>query len=166
MSTKPDQMADAEAVVDAVFEELQGRQHLFYLDRCDLNTRQEIHAAVTGIVDAVLAQARKELANDSAASGQVIKERDGRIAELQKFAMIDAPLGYDASNVVGLGVASQEGEYSTWQERCVYFESFLERLRATPGSRSWGRSWPRSARRGRRRRPNLSSTALLPQRKR
>jgi predicted permease len=48
-------------------------------------------------------------------------------------ALIDAPLGYDPSNVVWLAVGTRDGAYATWQERRDYFENVLQKLRATPG---------------------------------
>ena len=51
-------------------------------------------------------------------------------------ALINAPLGYDPSNVAWLSVGIREGEYSTWQSRRAYYESILEKLRATPGVES------------------------------
>ena len=48
-------------------------------------------------------------------------------------ALIDAPLGYDPSNVVWFAIGTRDGAYATWQERHAYFESILAKLRATPG---------------------------------
>jgi predicted permease len=47
-------------------------------------------------------------------------------------ALIDAPLGYDPSNIAWLAVGTRDGAYPTWQQRRAYFEGILEKLRAMP----------------------------------
>jgi predicted permease len=51
-------------------------------------------------------------------------------------ALLDAPLGYDPSNVAFFPVGVREGAYPTWQARRDYFDGILEKLRATPGVES------------------------------
>jgi predicted permease len=51
-------------------------------------------------------------------------------------ALVDAPLGYDPSNVAFFPIVVHEGAYPTWQERRDYVDDILEKLRAAPGVES------------------------------
>jgi predicted permease len=58
----------------------------------------------------------------------------GAGSAMQEFArLVHESLGYDAHNVMSVGVPLHENSYTTWAERAAYFDQLQKKVAETPG---------------------------------
>ena len=58
----------------------------------------------------------------------------GAGAAMQGFLrLLHMPLGYDAHNIMSVGIPVHDGSYTTWEARSAYFEQIRNKVAAIPG---------------------------------